>query len=269
MALRKLVVYLEKGGVGKTMTAIHTAAGLAKRGHPTLLIDLDPQYQCKQRLGLNSMPAPKMSLADVIMNGWPAGLSDKEKLQSVLIPTKRQNLYLIPGGRDMSALQFELTTHKGQSWRTALKDALSFLDESKMQFVVMDTNPSWTPLSAAAMFWGAELIFPVATGNDELISLPTFQEELTAVLEMREGDLEVVYILPTRFQKTKTEHREIFNYLRKSYPDKICSPISERVRIQECGGRGGTIWEYDPTCPAADEYEEFVRKVLRKREDKK
>lgn len=285
--LRKIVVYLEKGGVGKTMTAIHTAAGLARMGKKVLLIDLDPQMQCVTRLGLSDESLPPISLAEAMRlkmsdpkkvskallekaykAGWPMENENtakgKAKKLKALVMKAREGLYLIPGGRDLSRMQFELNVMN--DWQYALDKTLGFLDNSGMDFIVMDTNPSWTPLSAVAMFWGNELCFPIACGNDDLKSLASFQHELGQVLDMRDGDLEVVYILPTMFKKSLPEHRDIIKYLRKSYPEKFCEPISERIRIAECGGRGETIYEYEKDNPAAREYMAFVKKIIERGE---
>lgn len=264
--LRKMVVYLEKGGVGKTMTAIHLASGLAQKGKKVVLIDLDPQMQCYKRLGIDEKELPEKTLADAILNGWPKTIEGSlkgnvEKMRSLVVRA-RENLYLIPGGRDLARLQFELTSMK--KWEHSLSTTLGFLENSGVDYIIMDTNPSWTPLSAIAMFWGNELVFPVGTGADELLSISSFQSELERILALRGDSLEVVYILPTRFDKRKMEHRDIVKYIRESYSDKFCPPISERVRLQECGGRGLTIYEYDPNNQGALEYMAFVESVLKK-----
>lgn len=256
--LRRIVVYLEKGGVGKTMTSIHLAAGLALRGKKVTLIDLDPQGQCTVRLGLGGKEKPKIKLSDVIKNGWPEGISNKERFKN-LVMFARSNLYLVPGSRDLTPIQFQLASTG--DWESSLQRALGFFEESKMDYVIMDTNPSWTPLSAIALFWGNELVFPVETSSSAAYSISHFQGELIKVQERKEGELEVVYVLPTR-KKNTNDSEGIVEDLREAYPDKFCDPIRERTAMAECGGHGETIWEYQPNDDSAADYMNFVDRVI-------
>ena len=125
--LRKIIVYLEKGGVGKTMTSIMLASGLARAGKHVTLIDLDPQNQCRHRSGLMDKPDPKFALADILKDGWPGGMSDLDKFKSLAMNTGREKLYLIPSGRILSKRQMDLT-HMSE-WKTVLRDSLGFLED--------------------------------------------------------------------------------------------------------------------------------------------
>lgn len=262
---RKIVIYLEKGGVGKTMTAIHLAHALAILGKKVLLIDLDRQDHCRSRLGLKSEESPSLTLAKVMMEGWPSGMSDMEKLKSVIMKA-RENLYLIPGSKGLSSVIFDLP--KKDNCLQALANSLGFLDASSMDFIIMDTNPSWNPLSANALLWGDELIYPVKTSSDDLISVAHFQGELNRIRELRDGELRLVYVLPTMFEKGQNEATEIVNILAKHFPNEICAPIPKRVRLQECGGRGQTIFEYAADNDGAEAYMEFAKRVLAGGKDK-
>ncbi|WP_285905188.1 ParA family protein [Pseudodesulfovibrio pelocollis] len=256
--LRRVVVYLEKGGVGKTMTSIHLADGLARMGKKVTLIDLDPQGQCTVRLGLVNKEKPKIRLSEVIRSGWPEGMSNKERFKN-LVMYARPNLFLIPGSRDLTPIQFQLASTG--DWEGSLQRALGFFEDSAMDYVIMDTNPSWTPLSAIALFWGTELVFPVETSSSAAYSISHFQDELVKVQERKEGELEVVYILPTRKKNTR-ESEGIVEDLKTAYPDKFCEPIRERTAMAECGGHGETIWEYQPNDDSAEDYMNFVKKVM-------
>lgn len=262
--LRKIVVYLEKGGVGKTMTSIMLASGLAKEGKMVTLIDLDPQNQCRRRLGLIDKPDPKYSLADIMKEGWPEGMSDLDKYKSIAMPTGRKGLYLIPSGRILSKRQMDLT-HMDE-WKMVLRETLGFLEESGMDYVILDTNPAWTPLSAAALYWGDEMIMPVGTSGDDMISFAHFQGMLEQVQEEREetnlGGLDVVYVLPTRYQKISNEATLMVEKIKQFMPDQACEPVRELTKLKECGRKGRTIWEHAPKSNAALDYQMFVDKVL-------
>lgn len=267
--LRKIVVYLEKGGVGKTMTSLMLASGLAKEGKHVTLIDLDPQDQCRRRLGLLDKPDPKYALADILKNGWPEGMKDIEKIKSLVMPTGRKHLYLIPSGRVLSKRQMDLT-HMDE-WKIVLRNALGFLEESGMDYVILDTNPAWTPLSAAALYWGDEMIMPVGTSGDDMISFAHFSGMLEEVQEEREesnlGDLKVVYVLPTRFSKVSKEARLMVKKIQEFMPNQACEPIRELVSLKECGRAKKTIWEHAPDSKGAEDYQKFVQKVMSNESD--
>lgn len=263
--LRKIIVYLEKGGVGKTMTSIMLASGLAKQGKYVTLIDLDPQDQCRRRLGLMDAPDPKFALADILKEGWPEDMSDLEKFKSIAMGTGRQKLYLIPSGRILSKRQMDLT-HMDE-WKTVLRNALGFLEDSGMDYIILDTNPAWTPLSAAALYWGDEMIMPVGTSGDDMISFAHFSGMLEEVKEEREetnlGDLEVVYVLPTRYDKRSGEAKKMVKMIQQYMPEQACSPIRELTALKECGRAKKTIWEHAPNSDAAGDYQKFVDLVLK------
>ncbi len=262
--LRKIIVYLEKGGVGKTMTSIMLASGLAKAGKHVTLIDLDPQDQCRRRLGLMDAPNPKFALADIMKEGWPDDMSDLEKFKSVAMATGRSKLYLIPSGRILSKRQMDLT-HMSE-WKTVLRKALGFLEDSGMDYVILDTNPAWTPLSAAALYWGDEMIMPVGTSGDDMISFAHFSGMLEEVQEEREesnlGDLDVVYVLPTRFDKRSGEACKMVEKVQQFMPEQACKPIRELTALKECGRANKTIWEHAPKSDAAKDYQLFVDLVM-------
>jgi len=262
--LRKIIVYLEKGGVGKTMTSIMLGSGLAKEGKMVTLIDLDPQNQCRRRLGLMDKPDPKYSLADIMKEGWPEGMSPLDMYKSIAMPTGRKGLYLIPSGRILSKRQMDLT-HMDE-WKMVLRDTLGFLEESGMDYVILDTNPAWTPLSAAALYWGDEMIMPVGTSGDDMISFAHFQGMLDQVQEEREetnlGELDVVYVLPTRYMKRSKEATLMVEKINNFMPHQACEPIRELTKLKECGRKGKTIWEHAPMSDAANDYQKFVDKVL-------
>jgi len=275
---RRIVIYLEKGGVGKTMTAVQLAAALAKMGYKVTLIDLDRQSHCKTRLGLDNVPAPRISLGELLLNGWDYFLEDGEKWTDIekfkaVAIVARENLFLIPGSKDLAKAMFDLTHVHRENWSGVLGERFKFLEKSGMDFIIMDTNPSWNPLSANALFWGKELVYPVKTGADDLKSVAAFQGELNNVRELRGGDLELLYVLPTMFDKRLTEANDIVETLKRYFSREICEPIPLRTRLAECGSRGKTIFEYDPECASAEAYQKFAERIAAgptaKKEDEK
>lgn len=275
---RKIVIYLEKGGVGKTMTAVNLAHGLALQGKYVTLIDLDPQGQCRMRMGLERKEIvdektgktkivnddPDFALADILENGWPPKMTSKQKFKSIAMPA-RDRLWLIPSQR---ALTRALTSlHKFDRWETRLRDLLGFLDNSGMDYIIMDTPPLWTHLTSMANFWGDQLVMPVGTSIDDMRSIGHFQGQLQEVMADREDwgiePLKIIHVLPTKYDARLGEDKEVLEKIKEFAGDKFCEPIRQLARLKECGGRGLSIFEHaDPEDGAYKDYQQFVNRVL-------
>jgi chromosome partitioning protein len=245
--MRKIVVALSKGGVGKTATACHLAHGLARAGHKVLLVDTDTQAQCSYFLGAR----PEVGLAEVL-----AGEAKPREAMAEV----RKGLWLLAGGRGLAGSR-RVIARMDAGGEKALVEALAPL-EGKLDYVLLDTSPGWDGLTVASLFYAREVLVPVSMDVATLLGLLDFQEGLKAVQKYHAG-LELKYILPTFFDRRVKKSEEVLEQLKGHYPRQLCQPIRYSVRLSECVGLGKTVYEYAPKSSGPEDYQKLMRRVVR------
>lgn len=244
--MRKICISLSKGGVAKSTSAVSIAHGLAMAGKRTLLIDSDDQGQDSYLLGVN----PKHGLADVL---------NEEVAPMEAAHEARPNLFILAGGKALSGVKRSIG-RKDFGAEKVLSEALSSI-ESKFDFVLIDTAPSWDTLTINALFYCTEILVPVSLEALSLNSLAEFTKRLEDVRK-HNPNIKHRYLLPTfsdgRVKKTK----EILAILEKYYKPILCDPVRYCSRISEASGFGQTIFEYAPRSTGAIDYKSTVKKVM-------
>lgn len=242
---RRIGVSLSKGGVGKTTTSVHLAAGLALAGFRTLLVDTDTQGQSSFMLGLK----PKAGLTELVTKELP--------LEEAITPA-RKNLSVLAGGKSLAGLK-RLIDRKDFGGELTVAEALTPI-EKNYDYVIVDTSPGWDPLTVNVLFYVNELLTPVSL---EVMSIQGFGEFLKSIASIQKYRKEVTlkYILPTFRDMRVKKSNNILNQLRKLYGDLVCTPIRYNVRLTETPAYGKTIFEFAPGSNGAQDYRDLVRKV--------
>ena len=243
--MRKIAVSLSKGGVGKTTTAVNLAAGLAMSGTTVLLIDTDTQGHVGAMLGLE----PEAGLAELVFG---------DRNPEAAIVKARKNLSLLAGGRALAGLQ-RLIARKDFGGEQTLAEALLPL-EDQYDFVILDTPPSWGPMTINVLFYAKEILAPVSLEAMTMQGLLEFMQSLKMIKQYHQG-LALRYVLPTFLDKRVRKSKEILGILRKHYGDIVCEPIRYNVRLSEAPGFGQTIFEYDPDSPGARDYRKLTERI--------
>jgi chromosome partitioning protein len=235
--MRRIAVANRKGGVGKTTSAVHLAAGLALAGRKVLLIDSDGQGHAARLLGLS----PEHGLADV-MDGR-LSLTDA-------ITTARPGLDLLAGGKALAGVN-RLIARESIRPEELLTRALAGL-EGMYEYVIVDTSPSFSELGVNVLFYAAEAVVPVSMEVLATEGLVSFAEEVRHVQEYHE--LAVRWILPTFVDGRTRKSAEILEALRDKYGDLVTFPVRYSSALSEASGWGKTIFEYKPRDRAAADY---------------
>lgn len=239
----------QKGGVGKTTTAVTLAHGLALQGRRVLLVDADPQGQAATFLGLLQEPG----LFELLVSRRP--LSDVTRSAGT-IERRRPNLFIVPGDKRTATAQLVLTAEGFEL--EALDRALA---EANYDYIIFDTSPSVGLFQEAAIFAADWLIAPVATDFPAAEGLIGVLDTLAAV-NKRGGDCALLGVLPTMYDSVTRESAATLEQIQERLGDRVLPPIHRATILREAAATGETIWELDPKSRAAEEYARVVFEVM-------
>lgn len=244
-----ITVANQKGGVGKTTTAVNLAHGLVRAGKQVLLVDLDPQGQCASILGLRQESGP----FNLLVSEQPAG--------QVLRSTDRENLFVILGDKKTATAQMVLSLQRSPITFTYDR-LIPAARRENFDYVVIDTSPSVGELQVQALWAADGVLIPCAV--DYLASDGVFN--ITATLDSLRSDFnwkgKILGILPTFYDDVTRESRATLKDLRSRFEGLLLDPIYRATVLRECPVEGKTIFELDLDSRAAKQYGALVQYVL-------
>lgn len=241
----------QKGGVGKTTTAINLGAGLAQKGQKVLLIDLDAQGNATSGLGVRKS-AIKEDIYDALVNETP--------VEDVIIKTDTKNLDLIPATIQLSGAEIELTSQMAREKR--LSDAiLPVVDD--YDYTLIDCPPSLGLLTINAFTTCDSILIPVQSEYYALEGLSQLMNTVHLVQKHFNPDLYIEGVLLTMFDSRTNLGNQVVEEVRKFFKEKVYHTIIPRsVRLSEAPSHGVSIIEYDPNSKGAWKYKELTKEVL-------
>jgi chromosome partitioning protein len=245
----------QKGGVGKTTTAVNLSAGLARKGISTLLIDLDSQANATSALGFpkdegRSLYAP--------LHG------DGSAIEKIL-PTSTPHLSLIPSEVDMAALESELL--EKENYLEQLSRVLAPVKASgRFRAIVFDCPPALGMLSMNSLAAADHLLVALQC---EYLAMEGLGQILGVVGQLREAGLNpalsVGGIIMTMYDVRTNLSRQVVSEVRQHFPELVFdSMIPRTIRLGEAPSHGKTIFEYDPVSPGATAYDALSVEVIRR-----
>ena len=245
----------QKGGVGKTTTAVNLSAALAEQGQRILLIDLDPQGNATSSLGLQGLVGE--SVYDPLLGS--VSVADK------IFPTRLEHLFVIPSDLDLAGAEVEIA--RMEDHLTRLAKALAPLRaDNAFDFILLDCPPSLGILMTNALAAADELLTPIQC---EFFALEGLVRIVGIVEQIRNAgvndDLELRGIVMTMFDSRTNLSAQVVADVREHFADRVYETVIPRtVRLSEAPSFGKSILEYDPNGNAARAYralaQEFVRR---------
>jgi len=255
MACKVFTIANQKGGVGKTTTAVNLSAALADKGVETLLIDLDPQANATSGLGFEKEEGRSV---------YPA-LMEEGNAEEMIVKTGRKRLSLLPSEVDLAAAEIELSQKENYLGQLALA-IQPIVDSDKYQAIIIDCPPALGMLSMNSL---ASADYLLVALQCEYLALEGLGQILSVVDRLHEAGvnerLEIGGIIMTMFDVRTKLSREVVEEVRTNLPDLVFETVIPRtVRISEAPSFGQTIFEYDKLNPGSMAHRNLAKELIQR-----
>ena len=248
---RIIAVANQKGGVGKTTTAINLAASLAERGRRVLLIDMDPQCNSTKGLGLWGQPG-RGSTYDALVNDRP--------FADFILPSPVEGLMLAPADRDLTGAEIELVEMDRREFR--LRDALGPVRD-RFDDIFLDCPPSLAILTLNALVAADSILVPVQCEYFALEGLSHLMDTTRRVQAGLHPLLRIEGILLTMYDERTNLSRQVSQDIRQHFGDRVYRTVIPRnIRLGEAPSFGLPVLQYDVQSKGAVAYKELAEEYL-------
>jgi chromosome partitioning protein len=247
---RVIALANQKGGVGKTTTAVNLGACLAQLGYRVLVCDLDPQANASTGLGINPRNVAA-SMYDVMLNDLP--------LEDCVEPSSVRNLFVAPASLDLAGAEIELVPAFSRELR--LRRAVEQVVDD-YDFVLIDCPPSLGLLTVNGLAAANEVVVPVQCEYYALEGLSQLMRNVSLVQKNLNPQLELTAIICVMYDARTKLSGQVVREVRKHFGDKVCHNVVPRtIRLSEAPSFGQPIVAFDPTSRGAIAYRELAKEV--------
>jgi chromosome partitioning protein len=251
---RILAVANQKGGVGKTTTAINLAAALVEMGHRVLVVDIDPQGNASTGLGIGSK-ARRLTTYDLLIEG--------EALSDVAQKTLTEGLLVAPATTDLSSADLEMVSNERRSF--LLHDALRGPDAEKMKvdYILIDCPPSLSLLTVNALVAADAVLIPLQA---EFFALEGLSQLMLTIREVRQSanpKLRIEGVVLTMYDHRNNLAQQVQADARETLGEVVFQTIVPRnVRVSEAPSHALPVLSYDPTSKGAEAYRALAQEIV-------
>ncbi len=246
-----IAVANQKGGVGKTTTAVNLSACLGKRGKKTLIIDIDPQGNTTSGLGVDPRSV-ELSIYDCII--------DDVKMSEVILKTDFDNLWICPSNINLAGAELELVAKEDREY--VLKRAIAEIKD-KFDFILIDCPPSLGLITLNSFTATDSILVPIQCEYYALEGLSQLTNTIKMVKKRLNPELSMEGVLPTMFDARTNLSIQVVDEVKKFFGNKVYGTVIPRsVRLAEAPSFGQPITEYDKHSRGAECYMDLADEVI-------
>src|SRR5689334_24658859 len=247
----------QKGGVGKTTTAVNLGAALAEQGQRILLIDLDPQGNATSSLGMQDFEGETLY----------EPLLGQAAIAAKILPTRLERLFLVPADLDLAGAEVEIARMPDHLLRLA-RTLQPLRADSAFDFVLLDCPPSLGILMSNALAAADEILTPIQCEYFALEGLVKIVRVVEQVRDSGANDhIQIGGIVMTMFDGRTNLSQQVVNEVRQHFGERVYKTVIPRtVRLSEAPSFGKSILEYDPSGTGATAYRSLAREFIRRHE---
>jgi len=253
--MRIITITNQKGGVGKTTSALNIGAGLARAGKKVLLIDLDPQGNLTEGCGVDP-DTLDASAYEVLVEGLPV----RQAIRAV-----GTGLDLLPSNRNLAGAEVELVNEADKNLR--LREALAKV--RGYDYAIIDCPPSLGQLTVNALSAAGEVMIPVQPEYYALRGLRSLLDTVEAVRDHNNKRLRITGVFATRYDSRKNLNQGVLDQLRQHFGDRLFRTlVRDNIALAEAPAAGLDIFEFRGSSHGASDYQDLVNEILEQEANK-